>query len=140
MCALKEIELFSEFKDDVFNKCSWIVEKDLKMFAKIYFKHVTTEYVKVLIGLRSPQIFPEIKEYALKFPNGFKEILMKYFKIMYEKRKIISNEFEILVEMFISLNFGFVFSKASFDEEFISVSTEKYIEESIKIFAKGITL
>ena len=138
--ALKEMEWFKELKDDIFNKCCWSLEKDLVMFANMYFKYVTSEYVKVIIGLRSPQIYPEIKDFVLKLPTSVKNIFIKYFRIMYERKKITYHEFDILAAMFISLNFGFIFMKVSFDDNIISVSKQKYIEESIKIFAKGISL
>lgn len=139
--ALKEVEWFKELKDDIiFNQCCWSLEKDLTMFSNMYFKYVTSEYVKIIIGLRSPQLYPEIKEYVLKLPNSFKDILIKYFSTMYERKKIAYDEFEILAGMFISLNFGFIFMKVSFDDKLISVSDQKYIEKSIKIFTKGICL
>ncbi len=138
--ALKEMEWFPELKDDIFDKCCWSLEKDLKLFANIYFIHVTKEYAKVVIGLRDPRILPDIKEYMLKLPNSFKDILVKYFRIMYEKKKISYDQFEILAGLFLSVNFGFIFSKVSFDEEFFSINAERFIDESIKIFAKGIAL
>ncbi len=49
------MEWFGKITDDIFNQCSWSLEKGLNMFANIYFKCVTPEYVKILIGLRSPQ-------------------------------------------------------------------------------------
>lgn len=138
--ALKEIEWFPKITNDIFNQCCWFLEKDLNMFANVYFKCVTTEYIKILIGLRSPQLYPEIKEYVINLPNDFKNILVKYFTIMYERKKIAYEEFEVLAGMFISLNFGFIFIKVSFDDNLISLNDKKYIEESIKIFAKGISL
>lgn len=138
--ALKDLEWFPELKDNIFDKCCWSLENDLKMFANIYYTHFTKENAKVIIGLRDPQIFYEVKEDILKLPNSFKNVLIEYFRIMYEMKKITFNEFEILAAMFISINFGFIFTKASFDNEFISINDEKYIEESIKIFAKGVSL
>lgn len=140
MNAIKEIEWFPELKNNIFEKCCWSLETDLMMFANIYFTQFTVENAKVILGLRDPQIFPDIKEYALRLPNSFKDMLIKYFNAMYERKKLASDEFELLSGMFIAINFGFIFSKASFDEEFIAINVDKYITESIKIFAKGIAL
>jgi hypothetical protein len=58
---------------------------------------------------------------------------------MYEKGKTSCNQFDILAGMFISLNFGFILSKAYFDQKLLQVENEQYLKESIKIFAKGIS-
>lgn len=138
--ALKEIEWFPELNDNIFSQCFWCLEKDLIMFANVYFKYVTAEYVKVLIGLRAPEVYAEIKEYAVKLPSSFRDSIIKYFIIMHERKKIEYKNFEILAGMFMSLNFGFIFMKVSFDDNLISVKEKEYIEETIKIFAKGISL
>jgi len=59
---------------------------------------------------------------------------------MYEIKEIAYDEFDVLVGMFISLNLDFIFMQVSFDNNLIYVSDQKYIEISIKIFAKGKSL
>lgn len=138
--AFKELQWFGRVDDEILIQCTFDLEKDLIMFSDYYFKLINLEYVKIAIGLKDTQIFPDLKDYIINIPNSFKQMLIKYFKTMYEKNKINSYKFEILAGMFISINFGFIFMKASFHEEFIHISIEKYIEESIKVFTKGINV
>ncbi len=57
---------------------------------------------------------------------------------MYNEKKISSSDFEACVVMYMSLNFGYIFMKASFGNDVTNLDVDKYIDESIKIFAKGI--
>lgn len=137
-CILQEYIKFPELDMSILDKCNWILEEDLKRFSDLYFKYVTDDYVKLVIGLRSPELFPLIEKYVVTIPSTFKQILINYFSIMYEKGRISNNNFEVLVLMFISLNFGFIFMKASFGNDLTSLQDDEYIKESIKMFAKGI--
>lgn len=135
---LDEIQNYPELNMSILDKCTWSLCDDLKMFSNLYFKYVTPDYVKLLIGLRSPDLFPLIEKYIISIPNSFKEILIKYFSIMYNEKKISSSDFEACVVMYMSLNFGYIFMKASFGNDVTNLDVDKYIDESIKIFAKGI--
>ncbi|WP_455810424.1 TetR/AcrR family transcriptional regulator [Clostridium butyricum] len=135
---LNELNQFPDMDVRVLDKCKWSLHDDLKMFSDMYFKFVTKDYVKLIIGLRTPELFPLIEKYMIVIPNKFKEILKEYFSIMYKKNNISSNNFEAIVTMYMALNLGFIFLKASFENDVITLNNEEYIETSIKIFAKGI--
>jgi hypothetical protein len=136
--ALKEINLFPELNEDIFSKCLWSLEDDLSMFSKIFFSHVNKEYAKIIIGLQDPQIFPDIKDFALRLPNSYKKIMTIYFTKMFEKKAISINKPEALAGMFLALNFGFIFSKTSYGEDLTNIGTEEFTKISISVFSKGI--
>lgn len=137
---LQEIQQYPELDMSILDRCTWCLDNDLKMFSHIYYKYVTHDYVKLIIGLRSPDLFPLIEKYVKKIPDKFKEILIKYFSIMYEKKKICSKDYESMAIMYISFNFGFIFMKTYFEDDVSSLKNEEYMEESIKMFIKGISV
>ena len=52
--------------------------------------------------------------------------------------KVIQQDIESLAISFLSINFGFVFFKGSFGERLTTLSSDEYIQNSIKVFVKGI--
>lgn len=114
------------------------LEEDLISFARVYMKKVTPQMVKVSIGLRTPELFPETAEGILEVPKVFKKVLTDYFREMYEKGTIQNDHFESMAMTVLSMNFGFVFLKASFGEKLTELEKEQYIEESVRSFVSGI--
>ena len=93
-CIFEKMQEIPELNMNILDKCTWSLYDDLKMFSTLYFKYVTPDYVKLIIGTRSPEVFPLIKQYIMEIPSTFKKIIMKYFEIMYDKGKISNNNFE----------------------------------------------
>ncbi|MGM9948055.1 TetR/AcrR family transcriptional regulator [Floccifex sp.] len=112
------------------------IEKDLMSFASIYSQKVTDKMVKVSIGLRTPELYEETREGILQVPMTFKEVLIEYFQKM--KDQLNTNDFESLAMMFLSMNFGFVFLKASFQNQLTHLEIEDYIQKSVQVFVQGI--
>lgn len=137
--ALKEMKLIPSISDSILDKCTWDLAEDLTMLAREYYKSFTKDNAKIIIGLRSPEIFSEVKEYLMELPKNFKKVLIKYFEQMYEKKLINNSDFEFLSIAFMSLNFGFILMKASFEDRLANVSDKEFIKSGIKIFIKGIT-
>ena len=114
------------------------LEKDLSTFAKIYISKVTTKMVKVSLGLRTPELFDVTKDGIMKVPQTFKNVLEKYFLYMKSQGKINIDDIESLAIEFLSINFGFVFFKASFGDRLTDISSEQYILSTVRNFVKGI--
>lgn len=114
------------------------LEEDLLSFSGIYMSKVTPQMVKVSIGLRSAELQGEALPGIMRVPMVFKNVLLRYFTEMLEYGKINDYDVESLAAQFISMNFGFVFLEASFGYKLFGVSKEKYIRDSIKVFAAGI--
>lgn len=123
---------------ETFSQLSWELETDLKMFARQYLKFVTTDSVKLSIGLREPMIYAESADKIMRIPETFAAALQEYLKQMYERGKIKEANFECLAIMFLSINFGFIFFKASFEDRLTSIRNEEYIEQCVTSFVSGI--
>ena len=54
------------------------------------------------------------------------------------QKKINTDEIESLAIAFLSMNFGFVFFKASFGDELTELQSKEYIESSVRHFVNGI--
>lgn len=111
---------------------------DLYSFSQVYMKRVTPKMVKVSIGLRTPELYPDTTDEILKVPQVFKNVLLNYFREMGEKGLIIGADYESMAMMFLSMNFGFVFLNASFGGKLTDLEKESYIRDSVQIFVKGI--
>lgn len=111
---------------------------DLTRFSEVYMQKVTPRMVKVSTGLRTPELYPYTAKGILKIPQTFKKALKEYFVEMKEQGKIRRADPEELAMMFLSMNFGFVFLKASFGSELSPIESAAYIESSINTFVKGI--
>lgn len=114
------------------------LEEDLIFFSKIYMNKVTPQMVKVSIGLRSAELQDAALPGIMKVPMVFKKVLLNYFTEMIATGKMCNCDVESVALQFISMNFGFVFLDASFGNKLVSVSKEKYIRNSIKVFVSGI--
>lgn len=137
LSAMKLPEWNPSLSDKLFVSCGEL-EKDLISFSEIYMRKVTPQMVKVSIGLRTPELFPDTADGILKVPRTFKKVLENYFEMMRTKGKIWRNDYENMAMTFLSLNFGFVFLKASFGEKITKLKKEDYIKNSVQMFIKGI--
>lgn len=114
------------------------LEDDLLSFSRIYMSKVTPQMVKVSIGLRAAELQGVALPGIMKVPMVFKKVLTQYFTEMIGRGQMNAYDVESLAAQFISMNFGFVFLEASFGYKLFGVSKEKYIRDSIKVFAAGI--
>lgn len=114
------------------------LEQDLLSFSRLYMKKVTPRMVKISIGLRTPELYPDTAEGILKVPKVFRKVLLNYFREMGEKGKIKGPDYESMAMMFLSMNFGFVFLDASFGKKLTRLGKEQYIQDSVRTFLNGI--
>lgn len=137
--AMKLPEWHPDLKPEDFSKCNWNLKEDLNKFSSIYMKKVTPEFVKVSIGLRSPELFDDTAKGIMEIPAIFKEGLIKYFEAMRERGKLTKDSnMENLAMMFLAVNFGFVFFRASFGNKLTAVTEKDYIQNSVEVFVNGI--
>lgn len=122
-----------DFKNETGN-----LTEDLGQFARIYMKKVTPEFVKLSLGLRTPELAEDTREGILAIPQVFKSSVMEYLRKMYDKGKLISDDCENMAMMFLSLNFGFVFFKASFGSGLTEMEADQYIVKMVDAFIHGV--
>lgn len=139
LAAMNTSKWNPDLKETDFDRRTYNIENDLTNFSQIYMKKVTPEMVKISMGLRSPELYDDTKNEILKVPLTFKKILIDYFNELVKMKKLTYSNTEHLAMMFLSLNFGFVFLKGSFDKSISKIEQIEYIENSIKIFCHGLT-
>ena len=113
------------------------LERDLCAFSETYMERVTPQMVKLSIGLRTPELYPDTAEGILKVPQTFKTVLCKYFSAMRDQLR--TTDYESLAMMVLSMNFGFVFLDASFGDRLTELDKHDYIHQSVHVFVNGIT-
>ena len=92
--------------------------------------------VKLSIGLRTPELYPDTAEGILNVPRTFKTVLRKYFSAIQDQ--LNTTDYESLAMMVLSMNFGFVFLDASFGDKLTHLDKHDYIRQSVRVFVNGI--
>lgn len=123
---------------EIFRNVNWELKADLEMFMTKYMENMTTDFVKLSIGLRAPQIYEETAPLVMKVPQAFLSSLIKYFEEMEQRGKLPHMDFECLALTIFSSTFGYTFLSASFDKNLFEVSKEEYIKQSVATFIQGI--
>lgn len=121
---------------DIFGSVTWDLQTDLEMFMSSYMDRMTPDFVNLSIGLRAPQLYEDTKDFIMKVPQAFLSEFKQYLEEMYEKGKIVQGDFEALALAFFSATFGYVFLKASFNDELTKVDKESYIANNVGLFIK----
>ena len=123
---------------EIFGNVEWDVQTDLKMFMRAYIDRMTPDFVNLSIGLRAPQLYEETKQLIMKVPQAFLMTLTDYLNKMCAMGKIPEKDYKTLALTVFSATFGYTFLNASFGKELTDIEKDKYIEESVQMFVKGI--
>ena len=99
---------------------------------------VTERFVKLSIGLRTPELADATSDGILSVPQTFRKGLIHYFGEMHQRGVLRQDNAEIFAMMFLALNFGFVFFKASFGEKLTAMTEDAYISGMVSAFVHGI--
>ncbi|MFC4402466.1 TetR/AcrR family transcriptional regulator [Gracilibacillus xinjiangensis] len=127
------------FNDDFLENLSWDLERDLLLIAKKYHETLDSISDLVLIGFQEAGNHPELTDLIFKFPKSFKTIVYNYLSEMSEKNKLIDVNIELQAMNFVWLNFGYFISKSRFGQQLISIDQDEFLEQSILLFARGLT-
>lgn len=123
---------------EIFENVTWDLRKDLEMFMRAYIDRMTPDFVNLSIGLRAPQLYEETKELIMKVPQAFLRTFTDYLNKMCAMGKIPEKDFEALALTVFSATFGYTFLNASFGKELTEIEKDRYINESVQMFVKGI--
>ena len=140
LCAMREKENYPNVTPDIFSNVTWELKTDLQMFMERYLERVTSDFVRLSIGLRAPQIYEETASMIIKIPEVFINSLTEYLKKMCEKGKIKKTDFKCLALTIFSATFGFTFLKASFQDKLSKIKQQEYIKKSVELFVNGIQI
>ena len=138
MEAMKKDYWKPDFQTDLYPHIIWKLEHDLMMFLFYYLHKVTPDFIKLSIGLRTPQIYQDTAAYIMDVPDAFIVFLTTYFKEGYQKGLIQKQNFEQLAMTLFSATFGFTCLKASFGEAICAIPDDEYIRESVRVFIHGL--
>lgn len=136
--AMKQSRWHPDLRPEDFGERTWNMEEDLVRFSSIYMTKVTPEFVKLSIGLRTPELAKDTADGIMAVPQTFKDGLSEYFRKMHQRGILKRDDVETLSMMFLSLNFGFIFFKASFGERLTSLAGEEYVRSMTAAFVNGI--
>lgn len=127
-----------DISEETFSDIKWDLSEDLKMFMRNYIKEVTPAFVKLSIGLRSPQIYDITAPLIMNIPSVFNKSLSAYLAEMKRKGKIGNIDCETFASNVLASTFGYVFFKASFGDALIESESERYIDETVRIWTEGV--
>ena len=125
---------------ETFADIKWDIESDLKMFMENYMKEVTPQFVRLSIGLRSPQIYPQTAPLIMDIPQTFLHSLTDYLCEMKKRGKIKDIDCDAVAASILSATFGFTFLSASFGNDLFDLERVKYIDSTVKSIIGGIAL
>lgn len=120
-------------------KITWDLEHDLMVMAESYHNYMNEIKDIVLISFREAGLYPELNETLIEFPKQVKTNLVYYLNEMKRRNKIIDTDIELQAMNFIWLNFGYIISKSRFQDHLTSHTTEEFLMNSVKLFARGLT-
>ena len=123
---------------DTFSDISGDLRTDLTMFMENYMREVTPEFVKLSVGLRSPQIYEYTAPIIMNIPQVFLSEVKKYLQTMQRLGKVRQINIDQTAEMFLSAAFGYVFLTASFGKGLLNSDRAAYIESTVNAVIGGI--
>lgn len=104
------------------------VKKDLTAFASVFNEQMDERFIRLLIGLRSPDIFEIVKD-KLMTANKFKHALTNYLQRFNVDAVLMS-------EIFMSSFFGYIFAKISYENQFYVSSKTVFMDYFLTNFTK----
>lgn len=122
-----------------FSDISFDLRADLTMFMENYMREVTPEFVKLSVGLRSPQIYPYTAPLIMDAPRIFLDAVKKYLRDMRALGKVADKDVDRIAEALLSATFGYIFLVASFGDDLVGKDKESYIASTVDALTGGIS-
>ena len=122
-----------------FSDISFDLRADLTMFMENYMREVTPEFVKLSVGLRSPQIYPYTAPLIMDTPRIFLDAVKKYLRDMRALGKVADKDVDRIAEALLSATFGYIFLVASFGDDLVGKDKESYIASTVDALTGGIS-
>lgn len=98
---------YAEEMTKLFNeKLIWDLQTDLLLISRTYHEIMNRNRKMIMISIKEIDNLPGFHERTIKHPRQFMEILSNYFKVMFEKGKLIDTNPELQAYSFISMNYG----------------------------------
>ena len=113
-----------------FSDISFDLRADLTMFMENYMREVTPEFVKLSVGLRSPQIYPYTAPLIMDTPRIFLDAVKKYLRDMRTLGKVADKDVDRIAEALLSASFG---------DDLVGKDKESYIASTVDALTGGIS-
>ncbi|EUJ28709.1 hypothetical protein [Listeria grayi] len=101
------------------------LDVQLTRLAQSFCEYISEDYIRLLIGLRSPDIFPEIRG-KLTTAQPFQTNLSIFFAAY-------SDQPEVYAEIFMSTFFGWLFAQISYEDDFYQSSFSTFSRTVIQL-------
>ena len=138
MCGMEQEKWRGNITPEIFQNVQWDLQPDLEMFMMEYMNRITSDFVKLSIGLRAPQIYDDVAPLIMKIPQTFIYSLTDYLVKMEQKGKVPHSDFECLAMTIFSSTFGYTFLSASFEQNLIKTDRDLFIKQTVTTFVNGI--
>ncbi|WP_366248932.1 TetR/AcrR family transcriptional regulator [Terribacillus aidingensis] len=126
------------FDEAFFQHIKWDLEQDIRLFGQAFQDKLLEYRSLIFIAMREADLNPEMKELISAFPKSVKQVMLKYLREMHEKEKIMSTNLEIQAMNFVWMHFGYFLSRVRFEGKLISASHDDFLDESTRLFARGL--
>ncbi|KQY94219.1 transcriptional regulator [Paenibacillus sp. Root52] len=131
---------YSEEMTRIFNeKLVWDLHTDLLLISRTYHEIMNRNRKLFLIGFKEEEHLPGLRDRTIKHPRQLLEIITEYFRIMYDKGKLVQTNFEHQAFSFMALNYGVFINNLDEDARFPSLSLDSIITESVWTFTRALT-
>ncbi|TLD00785.1 TetR/AcrR family transcriptional regulator [Robinsoniella peoriensis] len=138
MCGMEQEKWRGNITPEIFQNVQWDLQPDLEMFMMEYMNRITSDFVKLSIGLRAPQIYDDVAPLIMKIPQTFISSLTDYLVKMEQKGKVPHSDFKCLAMTIFSSTFGYTFLSASFEQNLIKTDRDLFIKQTVTTFVNGI--
>lgn len=120
-------------------KLTFELKPDLLLISRTYHQIMNRNRKLIEIAQKGSSSLPdEVRERAHRHPEQLKKLLAAYFITMSEQGKIIQSNPELQAWSFMWMNYGAFTSKLGLGS-YSTLTLEAFIEESVQIFARGLT-
>ena len=138
MCGMEQEKWRGNITPEIFQNVQWDLQPDLEMFMMEYMNRITSDFVKLSIGLRAPQIYDDVAPLIMKILQTFISSLTDYLVKMEQKGKVPHSDFECLAMTIFSSTFGYTFLSASFEQNLVKTDRDLFIKQTVTTFVNGI--
>lgn len=138
LAALAQERWVPTLPDGFSDGLGWELQADIEYFLRQYCSQVTPQFVRLSIGLRSPQIFAETKSHIMKVPSSYMGVLVPYFTAMQKKGKCREGDPQSFALTLFSSALGFVFLQASFGKELSALEQDTFIRTTAQTLSQGL--
>jgi AcrR family transcriptional regulator len=112
---------------------------DLLLVSRTYHETMLRNKKLIQISFKESDALPELHAFSRTHPEQLKKLLTEYFAAMAKKGKVLSDRPELLAVTFMWMNYGSFVSMLNNASSFPNIRLDDYIEESVRVFARGLT-